>query len=117
MTECQIIPSPRPSEALVVQPDGRWTNGVDNLFCAKPGPCPCEAPCEWAEAKFGRPRSDLVLPLLAKKAPKAEPSDLLFRIRIVTALLISRGGPLLRRPSDDQPATWKPPRRKLTPTD
>jgi hypothetical protein len=57
MTECQIIP--RPSEPLVVQPDGRWTNGIDNLFCAKPGPCPCEAPCDWAVRQgFGAPRSE-----------------------------------------------------------
>jgi hypothetical protein len=47
MSGGQTIPLRRPFEPLVVQPDGRWTNGVDDLFCAKPGPCPCSSPCTW----------------------------------------------------------------------
>lgn len=37
-----------------------------------------------------------VLSLLAEQPPEAEQSDILFHIRLVTAILLSRGGPLLR---------------------
>jgi hypothetical protein len=69
MTECQIIPFPRPSEPLVVQPDGRWTNGVDQ-FCAKPGPCPCSDPCRLAVSQgWVGPRLVPAPPPPARKRP------------------------------------------------
>jgi hypothetical protein len=92
MTERQIIPLPRPSETLVVQPDGRWTNGVDDMFCVKPGPCPCSAPCLLAVSQgLGGPRSEpaptpperkrpllFAVPIFdppRKRARKPKPSD------------------------------------------
>jgi hypothetical protein len=51
---------------------------------------------------------------LRPRPKKAEQSEMLFCIRLVTALLISGGGPLLRRASE--PPANHPPRRKPKPT-
>jgi hypothetical protein len=51
---------------------------------------------------------------VTEKPPEVEESELLFCIRLVKALLISQGGPLLRRASE--PPANHPPQRKPKPS-